>query len=191
MKLWHYFLHDWILVDLTQVSEPLADYLNNHTKFQILQEEVSTGENVKSVGLEESNSSSNDSRKKLTIRQFIKDYVDQKSKNSIVKKLGLDLPSFGKISPDLPNLPHNRVETVESSEVDKELGNGKSLFNNPLISKENLQDRNGFQYDPNIINNIHRFGNSDCWFVIIVTLRDDKFGMMRHPCKHKDKSEAC
>ncbi len=63
-------------------------------------------------------------------------------------------------------------------------------YNNPLISESDLKDPTGYEYDPEIINNIHRFGNSDRWFCDNCTLRDNKFGMMRHPCKHNNKLEV-
>ncbi len=56
------------------------------------------------------------------------------------------------------------------------------LFTNPLISISDLLTGN---YDPEIINNIERVHpNSDRWFCNNCTLRDDKWGMMRHLCKH-------
>jgi hypothetical protein len=60
------------------------------------------------------------------------------------------------------------------------------LFTNPLISESDLSNAN---YDPEIINNINRVHpNSDRWFCYNCTLRDDKWGMMRHLCKHNEKT---
>ena len=86
---------------------------------------------------------------------------------------------------EIPDVKNGRGTSAPPSTEPK-----PSLFNNPLISEADLTDPNGFQYDPEIINNIDRFGNSDRWFCDKCTLRDDKFGMMQHPCKQKDKSEA-
>ena len=52
--------------------------------------------------------------------------------------------------------------SIEVSEPLGVSGNGKSiLFNNPLISEEDLLDPNGYNYDLEIINNIDRSSNSD------------------------------
>jgi len=58
----------------------------------------------------------------------------------------------------------------------------KSLFNNPLISEGDLIDPNGYNYDPEIINNIDRFGNSDQWYCKKngCKIRGDKWLLMRH-----------
>jgi hypothetical protein len=65
------------------------------------------------------------------------------------------------------------------------------LFTNSLISVSDLLTGN---YDPEIINNIDRVHpNSDRWFCYNCTLRDDKWGMMKHLCKHnkrKTKKES-
>lgn len=62
--------------------------------------------------------------------------------------------------------------------IDDEVG----LFTNPLISESDLLTGN---YDPEVINNIDRVHpGSDRWFCNNCTLRDDKWGMMRHLCKH-------
>ena len=64
----------------------------------------------------------------------------------------------------------------------------KPLFYNPLISEEDLIDPNGYNYDPEIINNITKSSlYSDFWFCYNCTFRDDKWGMMRHLCKHNKK----
>jgi hypothetical protein len=68
------------------------------------------------------------------------------------------------------------------------------IFNNPLISESDLTDPNGFQYDPEIINNIDRFGNSDRWYCKKnnCTVKGDKWLLMRHNCKYnniKNKEE--
>jgi hypothetical protein len=61
----------------------------------------------------------------------------------------------------------------------------EELFTNPLISKSDLSTGN---YNPEIINNIDRVHpNSDRWFCHNWTLRDDKWGMMKHLCKHNKK----
>ena len=62
------------------------------------------------------------------------------------------------------------------------------LFNNPLISESDLQDPNGYQYNPEIINNITKFENSDRWFCYNCNTRDDKWGIMKHICQHNKKT---
>ena len=59
-------------------------------------------------------------------------------------------------------------------------------YNNPLIS-EDLKDPNGFQYDPEIINNITRFNNSDQWFCKNkdCKIKGDKWVLMKHNCNGK------
>jgi hypothetical protein len=60
------------------------------------------------------------------------------------------------------------------------------LFTNPLISNSDLAI--GEPYDPEIINNIDRVTpNSDRWFCYNCTLRDDKWGMMKHLCRHNKR----
>lgn len=59
------------------------------------------------------------------------------------------------------------------------------LFTNSLISISDLLTGN---YDPEIINNVDRITpNSDRWICYNCTLRDDKWGMMKHLCKHNKK----
>jgi hypothetical protein len=59
------------------------------------------------------------------------------------------------------------------------------LFTNSLISISDLLTGN---YEPDIINNIDRVHpNSDRWFCYNCTLRDDKWGMMRHLCRHNKR----
>ena len=61
----------------------------------------------------------------------------------------------------------------------------EELFTNPLISKSDLSTGN---YNPEIINNIDKVHpNSDRWFCHNCTLRDDKWGMMKHLCRHNKR----
>jgi hypothetical protein len=65
-----------------------------------------------------------------------------------------------------------------------------TIFNNPLISKQDLQDPNGFQYDPEIINNITKSSqNSDRWFCYKCNMKDDKWFMMKHPCNNNNNKK--
>ena len=60
-----------------------------------------------------------------------------------------------------PYSPIHHSSTVENKQKEQQKEKPKSLlFNNLLISEQDL-DPNGYQYDPEIINNIDRFGNSD------------------------------
>jgi hypothetical protein len=63
------------------------------------------------------------------------------------------------------------------------------LFKNPLISEQDLKDPNGYQYDPEIINNITKSSQySDHWFCYNCDIKDDKWGIMKHICKHNKMS---
>ena len=73
------------------------------------------------------------------------------------------------------------IKVSEPSGVSR---NGKSgLFTNHLISESDLLIED-YEYDPEIINNIDRFEGSDRWFCNHCTMRDDKWFMMKHPCKN-------
>ena len=68
---------------------PLADYLNNHSEFQILQEEnISSTRPIDNIDQEEETTDMNiiNNRNRLTIRQFTKNYLEQKSQISIGEK---------------------------------------------------------------------------------------------------------
>jgi hypothetical protein len=59
------------------------------------------------------------------------------------------------------------------------------LFTNSLISVSDLLTGN---YEPDIINNIDRVHQfSDRWYCYNCTLRDDKWGMMKHQCRHNKR----
>jgi hypothetical protein len=61
------------------------------------------------------------------------------------------------------------------------------LFTNPLISESDLSSGS---YNSEVINNIDRVHpNSDRWFCYNCTLRDDKWGMMKHLCRHNKKTK--
>ena len=55
-------------------------------------------------------------------------------------------------------------------------------FNNPLISEDDFEV--GYNYYPEIINNIDRYEHSDHWFCKNkdCELKGDKWFMMKHPC---------
>lgn len=78
-------------LELSKIQGPLGDYLNNHLEFQLLQEE-NTSEEFRKVNIQ-------NNRNKLTIRQFTKNYLEQKSENSIDEKRSPNNTYFGKISP--------------------------------------------------------------------------------------------
>lgn len=76
-------------------------------------------------------------------------------------------------TPFTPSLANKSITLIDGE---------AALFTNPLISKSDLATGN---YDPKIINNIDRVHpNSDRWFCYNCTLRDDKWGMMKHLCRH-------
>jgi hypothetical protein len=81
----------------------------------------------------------------------------------------------------------HRGENARSTFEEKQ---SKSLFNNPLISEDDLIDPNGYQYDPEVINNIDRFEFSDRWYCKNKNckIRGDKWLLMRHNCKYKNNN---
>ena len=84
------------------------------------------------------------------------------------------------LSPNPPKL--DKLETPRQSTLSK-IESG--LFTNPLIAESDLTLED-YDYDPEIINNIGRFEWSDRWFCNNCTLKDDKWGMMKHPCSKND-----
>ena len=60
-------------------------------------------------------------------------------------------------------------------------------FNNSLISVSDMET--GYDYQPEIINNIDRFEGTDHWFCKNCTLKQDKWFMMKHPCKKNKNKE--
>jgi hypothetical protein len=91
--------------------------------------------------------------------------------------------SESSISDIYPNLQRG-----ENTDIKKEVLEPKSLFNNPLISDEDLQDPTGYRYDPQIINNIDRFRNTDNWYCKNkdCKVKGDKWLLMRHNCRYKN-----
>jgi hypothetical protein len=75
------------------------------------------------------------------------------------------------------------IPTSQQQSMESKIQAG--LFTNSLISVSDLLTGN---YDPEIINNIDRVHpNSDRWFCYNCTLRDDKWGMMKHLCRHNKR----
>jgi hypothetical protein len=60
-----------------------------------------------------------------------------------------------------------------------------TAFDNSLISKSDLET-GGYDYDPDIINNIDRFRGTDHWFCKNCPTKGDKWFMMKHPCYKKN-----
>ena len=215
-------------IDLSNIREPLADYLNNHEEFQLLdnnnqcsysvgkkeeKQSIVSEDNVKEIignsqkeKVEECccnniNNNTNGSSR-LTIRQFTKKYTDISS-FQFDNKQSSNIASFDKISLIKSNLPkfdkidiitdkniesekdsHNVLQTPLSLSLPKEEQKQQQqnrLFNNPLISESDLATGN---YDPKIINNIDRIKETDRWFCNNCTMKDDKWFMMKHPCKN-------
>ena len=96
---------------------------------------------------------------------------------------------------------NNEITTKNDTDIDTKTS-GHSLqvskvskvsydnkFNNPLISEQDLKDPYGYQYDPEIINNIRKSSQySDRWFCLNCNdQRGDKWHMMKHNCKHNKK----
>lgn len=61
------------------------------------------------------------------------------------------------------------------------------LFTNPLISESDLLLDEDYDYDPEIINNITRYENSDRWFCTFTKCKStgDKWFLMKHTCKKR------
>jgi hypothetical protein len=95
------------------------------------------------------------------------------------------------LSYDTTNAKDKEISTelqqLTSSEQPKGLKIQTGLFTNPLISESDLSTGS---YKSEVINNIDRVHpNSDRWCCYNCTLRDDKWGMMRHLCKHNKKTK--
>ena len=117
------------------------------------------------------------------------EYPDKNSNDNLTKTVD----NMTEITQDQEKLIPQNDNVITKNDNDIEIkSNGYSQkvsypsyvsYNNPLISESDLSI--GGQYDPEIINNIHRVHpNSDRWFCYNCTLRDDKWGMIRHLCKH-------
>ncbi|MGD1838333.1 MAG: hypothetical protein ACPKPY_09805 [Nitrososphaeraceae archaeon] len=63
----------------------------------------------------------------------------------------------------------------------------KRLFKNPLISDDDLLNGD-YDYEPEIINNIYRNRGKDIWFCENCDMKNDKWGLMKHPCKRNKKN---
>ena len=147
----------------------------------------------------------NDNDTIIITRQFIQDYLSEISKNQFDDKRSSNMPPFDKTSQFSSNLGNfdekDEISTIsdndtnlhrgEIPDIKNEVLEPKPSFNNPLISEEDLKDPTGYQYDPEIINNIDRFGNSDSWYCKQkdCKVRGDKWLLMRHNCNYKNKTE--
>jgi hypothetical protein len=118
-------------IEFAKVREPLADYLNNHEKFQLLNNNNNVGKEehnqsmVSEYTLKEISNSeketvpkcccnsinNNTNGRRLSIKQFIKKYVEI-PKNLFDIKEESEVTSFGKISPILSNLPQFDVKDI-------------------------------------------------------------------------------
>jgi hypothetical protein len=96
-----------------------------------------------------------------------------------------------KIDIDLDPQTNGHSQNVSHPSQVSQNGKPSLLFNNPLISEQDLKDPTGFQYDPEIINNIDRFDNSDRWYCKKnnCTVNGDKWLLMRHNCNYKNEKE--
>ena len=74
--------------------------------------------------------------------------------------------------------------TIHSMSMREKIDAG--LFTNPLISAEDLLLEN-YPYEPDIINNIFRPEKWGLWSCNNCPEKDDKWGMMKHACKHNNK----
>jgi hypothetical protein len=99
-------------IDFAKVREPIADYLNNHEKFQIL----NTNSFSPTVYEEKVNgccNNVNDNKNvRLTIRQFTKKYLETPHTQFDIKQ-SLNKAQFGKISPIMSN--SNKFDNIDMS----------------------------------------------------------------------------
>ena len=95
-----------------------------------------------------------------------------------------------KIDIDLDPETNGHSQKVSHPSQVSQNGKPSLLFNNPLISEQDLKDPNNYEYDPDIINNIDRFSNSDQWYCKKndCKVRGDKWLLMRHNCKYKNNN---
>ncbi len=130
------------------------------------------------------------------------EYIDKDSNDHVTKNVDNMTDMTLKQGNPIPK--NNNILTKNVNENDTKLnghsykvsepsgvsGNGKpTLFNNPLISEEDLNDPNGFEFDPEIINNITRSSYSDYWHCNIqgCKITGDKWVLMKHVHKNKNK----
>ena len=124
-------------------------------------------------------------------------YPDKNDNDSIKKNVD-NITEMTQIQEQ--SIPQNdNITTNNATNIDtKTSGHSQKVsyvsyvsYNNPLISESDLEDPNGFQYDPDIINNIARFSNSDQWYCKNkdCKVKGDKWLLMRHNCNYKNKKE--
>jgi hypothetical protein len=147
-------------IEIDNFVGPLADYLNTHKKFQLL-----------------------DTRgKKLKVSEFVVEY--EKDLQLVRYFFKPDVSNYhSKIFGDMKLLQINPSESWEKltnpSKFDK-----KDIFSNPLISKDDYEP--GYNYNSEIINNIYRFEGKDNWFCKNCVMKGDKWFMMKHPCNNNN-----
>jgi hypothetical protein len=112
------------------------------------------------------------------------DISDTTDKQNFVN---LNATSFSNFSKNIFNYKKSVSDVSDVSDSCLFQNTRKILYNNPLISESDLSICG--PYDPEIINNIDRVHpNSDRWFCYNCNFRDDKWGMMRHLCKHNKRN---
>jgi hypothetical protein len=88
-------------LDLSEIKEPLADYLDNHDKFQFFDNSGFVSNKPTNLFQEEGcccNNKKNNTDGRLTIRQFIQKYTN-KSPTAIDEKRSPIMTPFGRINP--------------------------------------------------------------------------------------------
>ena len=157
-------------IDFTNIKGPLADYLNNHTEFQLLdnnnsccssiiekkeeKEPLTSGDNTKTILNSEKEKehcccSNNNTSDRITIRQFTKKYIENSQTRFDIKQ-GSNVASFDKISPIKSNLAKfdnkdmieygNRTTTQLTEEKNNNNCNNKTDGGNSEYKKEYTND---------------------------------------------------
>jgi hypothetical protein len=126
----------------------------------------------------------------ITIEELVEQYFGNTNDYFTIEKQSSNNSDSDKITTDstTTTTENNEVKSLDQIGTNgSEEDQSKSLFNNPLISEEDLKDPSGYQYDPNIINNIDRTLNSDYWYCKNngCKTKGDKWDLMKHSCKYK------
>jgi len=145
-------------IDMNSIQGPLADYLNNHKEFKILDNTSNTNtvlnysnrmeQDEGEEGYYCSNVNNNqldNERNRLTIRQFIKYYIAVYSYYRFDNKISPNIASFGKISPIKSNFAKFDNKDITTKNITEE-----KLSNN-IITQQETQ----LESPPLIISCIH------------------------------------
>jgi hypothetical protein len=121
---------------------------------------------------------------------------EEKIQENHDSKLKIDENNFKKINTHSQEVSYLSYPSPESKDTSTTLPPSQhyilskikaGFFTNSLISEPDLLLGNdNYDFDPNIINNIDRIKGTDRWFCKNCTIKEDKWFMMKHPCKNNN-----